>query len=238
MAHLLLQADGDTTVAVDAAVYDITGDIDIAAWVAPDDWTANGIPIARRYTNVANATWQLTVKAAGTLELAWWDAGGTARIVGSSAATGFTDGTLRGIRVTLDVDNGAGGHVVQFFTTTDPPSAGDSATWTQLGTDQNAGAFTTSIRATDSPITVGGYLSTGLVPLIGQIHRARFKNGIDGTSVFDADPSDTSTWDCPDKLFFTDKANSATVTLQGNATLVGDCPSVQGAAGSALLLGI
>ena len=99
-------------------------------------------------------------------------------------STGIGDGTIKHSRATLDIDNGSGGHTVQFLL------SDDDLSWTQLGTDQNAGAFTTSIRDQASLVRVGGVGNSSFAA--GKFYYAEIRNGIDGpvVAVFNPSPGD------------------------------------------------
>jgi hypothetical protein len=132
----------------------------------------------------SDESWLFVLKADGTLTFGWSDDGADtgATYKGSGVATGFTDGTAHWVRVTIDVDNGAGDTDVTFYTSE------DGATWSQLGAVQNAG-FTTSIFSATAPVELGaigaGTYGYGAV----QVLAARVYDGIAGTLVadFDAD---------------------------------------------------
>lgn len=160
----------------DQASFDITGDIDIRVLVSLDDWTpgTQNQLIARDEGSV-DRTWILYMLTTGRPQFVWWDSGGTIRSTSATAAPTVTDGAQLFIRVTLDVDNGAGGNSVRFYSST------DGSNWTQIGTTQTQ-AFVTSIRATAAQITIG-YGQSGY-GLQGKFYEAEVRNGINGTPVF------------------------------------------------------
>lgn len=162
----------------DEAAFDITGDIDIRVKVSLDDWTPavqQGV-IARDTSG--NRTWSLRVDTAGRLVWVWYPVT-TALSATSTVATGFIDGSTNWIRVTMDVDNGAGSRVIQFFTSS------DGLNWTQLGTTITT-AGTTSIAATAAPIDLGFSSNSGLT-FNGKMYAAEVRNGINGTVVLYSD---------------------------------------------------
>lgn len=173
-----------------AAANRITGDIDIRAYVAATDWTPTG------YQNfVAKVSSSLTISysfglqtgSTGNLFL-YWSTGGssaTEQLVISTVATGFTDLTGRWVRATLDVNNGAGGYTVVFYTST------DGQTWTQLGANVVGGA-PTSIFDSASPLAIGTSEGSPTQVFGGKIFRAQIYNGINGTLVADFNPAQTT----------------------------------------------
>ena len=168
----------------DSAAVSITGDIDIRVRVATDDWSPSGSSqFMAKDDRGTNREWEFSLNTTGLFYLAWWESGGTLREVNSSVVNSITDGAIKYVRITLDVNDGAGGHVVRFYT-------GDNGiNWVQLGTDRNAGAFTTSIRDLASPVTAGA-TADGATPFTGKIYYAELRNGIDGTVVASFDASD------------------------------------------------
>jgi len=72
------------------------------------------------------------------------------------------------VRVSLQVNNGAGGHVVTIYTSTNFGS-----TWTQLGTTLNAGAFTTSVQVTTAAVQLGAAGAAGTSAMLsGKVYSA------------------------------------------------------------------
>jgi hypothetical protein len=189
----------------DTAALSITGDIDIQAKVALTDWTPSAVQgLVFKYGLATFRSYRFQVDTAGTLTLTWSTDGTATNTRTSTVATGFADGAERWVRVTLDADNGASGHDAIFWTST------DGAIWSQLGTTITT-AGTTSIFDSSSLLAVGAD-SNGNTPANGTVYRAIVKNGIDGTTVFDADFSTQTA----DALAFTESStNAATVTING-----------------------
>lgn len=159
----------------DTATVSITGDIDIRVQAMLSDWTPSvGAIVAAKDDGSANREWHLVVNTDGTLLFRWWDSGGTLRAC-SSNAMGLADGLIKWVRVTLDVDNGASGHTVVFYT------SDDGSTWVTNATT-NAGAFTTSIRDQSAKVSVGADSGgAGGSGVTGGIYYAEVRNGIGGT---------------------------------------------------------
>ena len=210
-------AAGNYASTPDAAVLDITGDIDLRARVSLDDWTpATNMALVAKWTGAAQESYMLRVDPAGTLRLLWTTDGsaGTVIAVISSVATGFTDGTIHWVRGTLDVSTGN----VNFYT------SDDGENWTLLGAADQGGAGATSIFSSTALLELGAYNVGATDPLAGKIYRAQVYDGIAGTLVFDADPQDTSTHGAT-RSTLTEKENSAVVTTfatSASATRVAD----------------
>jgi hypothetical protein len=164
----------------DSAALDIAGDIDIRWYGAVDDWTPSGTQNLIGKWGGGTTSWYFNLTHAfgpfnsGALRLNWIDSGGTERSAGTNATiVPFADGQAGWVRVTLDVDNGASGNDVKFFTST------DGSTWTQLGTTVTQ-AFTTSIRVGTAPIRTG--TRDGDMNLSGKQYRAQIFSDITGTT--------------------------------------------------------
>jgi hypothetical protein len=189
----------------DAAALDITGDIDIRVKVALDDWTpsAQTALLAKDVVSGGQRSYNLGVNTSGQLTFVWTTNGSTV-IQRFSDQLVITDGTTKWVRVTLDVDNGASGYDLRFFT------SDDGNTWTQLGATQTV-AGVTSIFAGTAPLEVGSQAS-GQSPARGKFFRAQVLNGINGTVAFDAN-FETSITSLNQTSFTESSTNAATVTI-------------------------
>lgn len=174
----------------DVAALDITGDIDIRMECTPiDDWRPAADTrrlMAGKYDAATDQRcWGLRYRPDGLLELAWSTDGSSGTRVVQRSTIGVPQGT-KAVRVTLDVDNGASGHTVTFYTSTSIGGA-----WTQLGaTVVTAG--TTSIFSGSSPLTIGAFEGgniefQGDLVYRGTISAFELRNGIGGTVVADPD---------------------------------------------------
>lgn len=192
----------NTATTPDAAPLDITGDIDIRVKVALDDWTPAAIAdlVAKAGTN---DSYRFRILTTGILRLEWVTTGPTTITKDSTVATGIADGATKWVRATLDVDNGASGNDVKFFT------SDDGTNWTQLGSTVTT-AGVTSINNTTSVLTIGGAGSAA--PARGKFFRAQVLDGIDGTVAFDAN-FETSITSLNQASFTESSTNAATVTI-------------------------
>jgi len=167
----------------DAAALDITGDIDIRVQVAMDDWT----PAVETYHignggNPGPAGYALSIKTTGNPTLYWYE-GTTLRNQTSSVAPTITDGSVKWIRATLAVNNGASQYDVNFYT------SDDGTSWTALGTTKTGSTGVTSISASSNAMGIGSIPTFSAAVLSGKLYRAQIFNGIDGTKVLDVDTS-------------------------------------------------
>lgn len=213
---LLTGATGDGASTPDTAVLDITGDLDVRvdASLAWDEGSGFQY-LLTKYTTTGNQRGYALRLNTGTfaLQLAW-SPDGTA--VQSATATEELepdpDTNRLAVRATLDVDNGASGHTVTFYT-----AASMEGPWTQLG-DSVVGVGTTSIFSNTADLWVNGINGGTSSPVDnpGTVYAAEVRSGIGGTAVADVsfaaqDDGDTS---------FVDDAGR-TWTVQGAAHIVG-----------------
>lgn len=181
-AHLALDGTPSGTVSTPhASALNITGDIDVRVELDADmqSTTESHIIIGKWGETNAARSWHLRYTT-GLLVFHWLDSGG-------STHAGFINTHLIGgsaLRVTLDVDNGAGGNTLRFY-----QADSIDGPWTQLYTDIVA-TGTTSIQSTTSALTLGGNDTTAVPvrqPFEGSATRFQVRAGIDGTLVADAD---------------------------------------------------
>lgn len=179
----------------DKASLDITGDIDVRADINPDLWYGNGnrILASKAEDGSNNISWIFCVTSAGFLSFSWSSAGSVAdHLIVSTVAVPVVSGRLA-IRVTLDVNNGASGNTVTFYT-----ASAIGGTYTQLGTSIIT-AGTTSIFSSSVNLIVGSSydIRDNNLPFVGKYYSFELRTGIAGTLVAKADftsrsPGDTS----------------------------------------------
>lgn len=167
----------------DSAGLDVSGDLDIRAKVALDDWSpAVGLYVASHRGASGDYGYLFMVTATGALRLYHSSDGTTDTFETSTANLSATaDGADLWVRATLDVDNGSSGYDVRFYTSP------DGTTWTQLGSTVT-GAGTTSTHASTAVFTCGADYQ-GLSASPAKIYRVQVLNGISGTPVLDIDTS-------------------------------------------------
>jgi len=192
----------------DAAALDITGDIDIRFDADLDSWRES-MELVGKWTETGNQrSYQVLFGGDGTFNL-YTSTDGTAITAASSQVpVPFTTG--RGaIRVTLDVDDGAGNRVYSYYT-----SDTINGTWTLLNTRTLAG--TTSIFSGSAPLRVlDNPDSTVFGSIIrGRVYAAQVRNSIGGTVV--ANPDFTA--QAQGATSFTD-STSKLWTLNGSVAL-------------------
>lgn len=192
--------DGARAGTSDKASLDITGDIDVRVDVWPDNWRGgHGMVLASKYnTGTADRSWLFWLDRMGYLHFRWSSDGtssGAHDVVSTAVVTALGRQSLR---VTLDVDNGAGGWTLKFYT-----SDSVTGTWTQLGNQAGstptaaiysgtAALFAGAIQL--STATSGTYDRTNfsippaiITPFVGRFYRMQVYSGIAGTLVADMD---------------------------------------------------
>ena len=206
---LLPGTSGNYASTPDNAALDIVGDIDIRVDTTPDDWTpAAASALLSKWAGGGFRSYLLNLTTTGTIQLAWSADGGASITRDSTVSVPITTGRLS-LRATLDVDNGAAGHTVTFYT---GPSL--DGPWTQLGTPVITAGIT-SIFSSSSPVEIGSHTGGTASLLAGYVHGARIYNGIAGTAVA------TPNFDiqAPGTTSFTDSAGRVW-TMNGTAAIV------------------
>lgn len=197
----------------DSAALDITGDIDIIARVrypyaaAPSGQQAI---IVDKFATAGQRSYSFSLGSNGQLLLEWSTNGTDTPFFYDNVGAGLTAGTAYWLRVTLDVDNGSGQNVCTFYKADDSDTVPSS--WTTINT--RTGAGTTSIFAGTQDLRIGSRAS-GSVMMMGTVKRAIIKNGIDGTTVFDADFTTAADYAAS---FTESSSNAATVTITATNT--------------------
>jgi hypothetical protein len=157
----------------------ITGDIDVRVRVAPTTWTATGDQTlaAKWESTTNNRSWLFSLKTTGALGFNW-STNGTAGI-GEKVSTAVLGATVTNnqpywVRATLDVDNGATGNDVRFY------SSPDGTTWTQLGTTVTTAGVTSMFGGT-GPYQIGSFTVGFSTPLDGRVYSVFVGAGLTST---------------------------------------------------------
>lgn len=157
--------------APDTVALSITGDFCYLAKVALDDWTPAAInQIVSKWSGDGNLLRVLSGADAGKLQLFWTPLVGGALSRTSTVAVSATDGSIKWVAASLDVDNGAVGHDVKFWT------SDDGATWTQLGTTVTTAGVTT-VKDTAHQVIIGGRSDVTTENLDGKVYYAEIRSG-------------------------------------------------------------
>jgi polygalacturonase len=168
----------------------ITGDLCVVARVAAADWTpAATQTIVSQYMPTGNLrNWSFSLSTVGALTLTYSVDGTATASKTSTASVVVNDGDWLWVAFTHDVDNGASGNDVRFWTSP------DGTTWTQLGTTiTTAGAVTRA--ATGVAVTLSGITNGTQQRFAGRASNLSVRSGIGaagvvgGTEVCVYDPS-------------------------------------------------
>lgn len=211
----------------DAAALDITGDIDVRIEVTLENWaTGDLVCLAEKWENDGdNRSWSFGVTSAGLLIFRWSTDGTFLGTLSAPSTAAVPTGSGRiAVRATLDVNDGAGGLDLKYYTA---PSL--TGSWTQLGATVHA-ALTTSIDAGSAELRVGGDIYDGegnigfAAGIQGRVHGFELYNGIAGTLVaapdFTALDTVVTTFDDPEPLTWT--IHGGAVVVDPNARFHGE----------------
>lgn len=165
-------------VAPDSAGTSVTGDIDIRIDVTLESWRVE-TALCSKFGTVANTSWYLMLASSGVPVLRWsTDGSSTVEAFGRVAVPWPHTGRCA-LRATLDVNNGAGGWTVTYYTSSTP---GCDGPWRQLG-DPVTGSGVTSIFDGTSSSKFGAVTGPLFQNRAGRLHGGQIRNGIGGSIV-------------------------------------------------------
>lgn len=203
---------GGNASAASAGALNITGDLEIVVRVALTNWTGvgNQVLVAKRNTN--QEQYMLRANSTGNLAFSYSSSGTSSTVVLSTATLIANNGQAMWLKVTFDADNGASGTTVRFYYAAD--SDIEPTSFTQLGSDV---VTATAVTLSTSPtrLEIGSRAGGVTERATGKFFRAIVRNGIAGTTVFDAD----FTLQTAGATTF-DERTIKTVTVSSPATIV------------------
>jgi hypothetical protein len=201
---ILPGAAGDYASTPYVAALGITGNLDVRVLAYHDNWHET-VPraLAGRYHPTGDQrSWLLHRGGDARLRLGWSTDGTNGTVVTRVASAPFpvVAGWLA-LRATVDVDNGAGGNTVRFYT-------GPSLTgpWKPLGAPQTGAGTSTIFNSLTAPLEVGAFSGGQLDRWAGAVAAVQVRNLIGGTVVADPDfagqPSGTTSFtDAPGRVW-------------------------------------
>lgn len=201
----------------DKAALDITGDIEVRADIRPWTWRPVGhlMMVASKWKLTGDQrSWCLYINTRGVVGFSWSPAGTSTRVdAASTVPIPATSGRLS-IKVTVDVDNGAAGKTVTFYT-----ASSITGTYTQLGAAVTT-AGTSSIFSSSAALVIGGgdddsTIFSNAQGFGGAFHGLHVYNGIAGSLV--ADPAFTG-WAIDDTTYTDPKLNVWTLSGQARVS--------------------
>lgn len=178
----------------DSSALDITGDIDLVCYAQAPSWAggSSGYGLISKATAPTELSYRLWISHGGGARFLvfQWSVDGTNLLSASpSVIIPAIDGGGIWIRVTMDVNDGAGNRVIRFYTSFAPPSTA-VVSWTQLGATVTTSG-TTSIFSSTSDLKVGSLGAGNEEDFAGKIYSAYIYNGIGGTLAASMIASDT-----------------------------------------------
>ncbi|GAA0348736.1 hypothetical protein PV735_31565 [Streptomyces turgidiscabies] len=190
------------------AAYNVT-DLDVRIELSLEDWTLQQGLAARYNASGNNRSWGIYLAGTGQVALVWSPTGTATTITEfSTVPIAAHNGQRLALRVTLDVDNGAGGYEVRFYT----GRTVDDDEWNLLGAPVT-GAATTAVFAASSGIEIGDFLGLVLAGMTGKVFALKLLSGILGAAVL---TMSTSTGTAGASSF---TSNGVVWTMAGGATL-------------------
>lgn len=196
----------------DHASFAIT-DLDVRILLAIDQWPTPGnvFEVIGQFNVSAQRAWLLYIAANRRLWLRWSTNGTIETDVSSTTAIVPGARGIIALRVTHDVNNGAGGKTTTFYT-----SDSLAGPWTTLGSPTTT-AGTTSIHNSTGTLGIGDVPASGFSPFPGRVFAADWRAGINsGTAVANPD----FTVQTPGASSFADAAGR-TWTVTSPATIAG-----------------
>ena len=172
----------DNGASSDSVATSITGDITVIVKAqAHAESPSRQVVLASKYFGTANQrSWSLELTTGNLLQWIWSSNGISETAKNSTVSVDLS--AAQYVKVTHDVNNGAAGNDVRFWTSE------DGETYTQLGSTVTT-AGTTSIFDSTFAINLGDRGGGSPRAFYGNIYYFALKDGIDGTAVAVFDPS-------------------------------------------------
>ena len=176
-----------TAYLTDNAAFDIAGDFEEVALIERRTALSFGSISGRWVTAGQHHRWQIANNA-GAMSILLSTTGSDTITATSTANLTLTPGTPLWVKVTVDVDNGAGGYDVKFWYAANDPSTYDEPTsWTQLGDTVTGAGVLSLFTGSSLRLDIGTFFNGAFGQWRCNIYRYIYRNGIDGTEVADVD---------------------------------------------------
>jgi hypothetical protein len=214
--YLELPGTGARISTPDDAALGITGDFDLRVDVTLTQWHTPGhhTPLMNKGGDSAgtNQSWELGLGESGAPYVVWRESSTSVVTVACETDVVVPPSGRLALRAAVDVDNGADGFTVYFWTA--PTLAGP---WAALGDGQTYDLASALVTST-APVQAGHVehpAQTGAVPPVGRLHGLAVLDGIDGTVVAQITAADVD----EDATTFTgDEGLTWTITAPAAAT--------------------
>lgn len=170
----------------DSVATSITGDLDIRFEGRLDNWdilsAVSRVELCGKGLIAGNQRSWILYGLDNTLRFSWSADGITTLFSDATVDFAIPASGSFAVRVTIDVNNGAGGNTVTFYT-----AETIAGPWVPLGAPVVT-AGTTSIFDSTAPTRVGdGWGDIGFTSCLGDVKKFQMRNGIDGTLVANPD---------------------------------------------------
>lgn len=167
--------------------FNVAGDFEEVALIERRTTLAFGSISGMWVTTAQHHRWQVSNNS-GAMSVQLSTTGSDTITVTSTANLTLVVGTPLWTKVTVDVDNGAGGYDVKFwYAALDKTTYAEPTSWTQLGsTVTGAGAISLYTSGT-LRLDVGTFFNGSFGQWRCNIYRYIYRDGIDGTEVADLD---------------------------------------------------
>lgn len=177
----------------DSDLADPSGDFELIVLVENNTWLPTSwSPLVTKHDGTGDLGYLYQLRPSGSNHFERLEVYDAANASAVNQSSNFNDKAPpsplapRWFRVALDVDDGAGNHVVSWFYSDDPPeTAIGSITWTAIGVDTVAGAITSFPDTTASTKLMGATFSSEQSQGAGKLFCASIRYG--GTEVADPD---------------------------------------------------
>ena len=154
-----------------------SADLQIEVDLSMDNWTDHaGCYITGRSLNNGERGWGLYINGSFQPVLLWYPDGinASAATFNSISTGGYANNSRRWLKITLDVDDGAGRYVARCYTST------NGFTWT-LGQTVTGGSITSIKNSLTERYYIGS--AGGTTGFVGKIYEVRIRDGIGGKIV-------------------------------------------------------
>ena len=166
----------------DVAALDLTGDMEIVARVAMDDWTpssSQGICGKGKTSSAAAYSYVLIVDTNGGLNFQTSDGTNFVNNIASTTPVPVSDGTTVWVRAQFDLTDGSNTKVTYAWAADSPT---EPSSWTTL--DTKTRAIISAQNTTNEPLVVGATADNDRT-MKGKLFRVIVRDGIGGTIVAD-----------------------------------------------------
>lgn len=185
-------AAGSSATSPDSVPLSIVGDTEIVLRIAAADWSppAAQYLLSKWVTAGNQRTWAIRQNTNGSIDLLASANGGASTVIGSTPPdpASYADVSYW-VKVTIDVNDGAGGKRVRFYyaydTNPDDNTEPKPFEWHLWSDTTTAG--TIALFDSTAPLRIGGFDTGAASAFNGKVRRVIVRNGIDGPEVFDMD---------------------------------------------------